>query len=80
MTFVDRIELLRKRNRDLIKRLKQQGEQLMRLHGRSPSGGTEREDREQHWRDPAEVPTLSGGQDGDPAESDLAKPALRPGG
>lgn len=80
MTFADRIELLRKRNRDLMKRLKQQGEQLMRLHGCSPSGGAEREDGEKDWRDPAEDPSVSGGQGGEPAESDLAKPARRPGG
>lgn len=80
MTFVDRIELLRKRNRDLIQRLKEQGEQLMRLHGCSPSDGAERKDEEKVWRNPAELPPVSGGQDEDPAESDLAKPALTPCG
>ncbi|XP_075881508.1 migration and invasion inhibitory protein isoform X2 [Nelusetta ayraudi] len=79
MTFVDRIEVLRRRNKYLLNRLKQRGEQLMRLQGCGPSGVVEPTVGEEEWRDPAEVPTVSGGQDGHPAEPDLAKPVLRPG-
>lgn len=80
MTFVERIEVLRKRNKYLLDLLKQQGEQLMRLHGCSPTDGAEPQDGEEEWREPAEVPTGSASQDPDTAETGGTKRVQKPAG
>lgn len=80
MTTLEHLDVLRKRNKDLLSRLKQRGEELMRLHGCSPSERMETEDGEEERRGPAEMMTVSDGQDGQCAREDLAKPVVRSAG
>lgn len=80
MTSLEHLDVLRKRNKDLLSRLKQRGEELMRLHGCSRSGRMETEDGEEERRDPAEMMTVSDGQGGHCDRQDLAKPVVRSAG
>lgn len=78
MNSLEHLDVLRKRNKDLLSRLKQRGEELMRLHGCSPRERMETEDgEEEERRDPAEMMTGSDRQDGQCAREDLAKPVAR---
>ncbi|CAJ1050525.1 migration and invasion-inhibitory protein [Xyrichtys novacula] len=83
MSSLDRLDALRKLNKDLLKQLKQQREKLERLSGYSQSRERERETGAEVRRDPGpevgrdpEVLTLTGGDPG-PARAALAKPTVR---
>lgn len=73
MEFVDRLEALRARNKDLSTRLKRLGVGLERLNGCSRG---EREDEAEARRDPAEIVTLTDGDRG-PARNALSKAIVR---
>lgn len=71
MSPVDRLDVLRHRNKDLLNRLKQQREELERLGGCSRSRKRGREDEAEDRREPAGV--LTGGHRG----AALARPTVR---
>lgn len=73
MEFVDRLEELRERNKDLLNRLKRLGADVERLNGCSQR---EREDEAEARRDPAEIVTLTDGDRG-PARIALSKAIVR---
>ncbi|XP_059185075.1 migration and invasion-inhibitory protein isoform X2 [Centropristis striata] len=76
MSSMDRLEVLRERNKELLKQLKQQREKLERLSGCNQSRKREREGGAEESTEPAEVLTLTGGDRG-PARAALAKPTVR---
>ncbi|XP_029287727.1 migration and invasion inhibitory protein [Cottoperca gobio] len=76
MSSMDRIYVLRDRNKDLLNQLKQQREKLERFSGCSQSRKREREDEAEQKRDPAEIRTLTDGDRGS-ARAALAKPTVR---
>ncbi|XP_038551815.1 migration and invasion-inhibitory protein [Micropterus salmoides] len=76
MSSTDRLDVLRERNKNLLKQLKQQREKLELLGGCSPSRKREREDEAEVGRDPAEIRTLTDGDRG-AAMAALAKPTVR---
>ncbi|XP_074530686.1 migration and invasion inhibitory protein [Halichoeres trimaculatus] len=76
MSFIDRLDALRKLNKDLLSQLKQQRENLERLSGLSPNRKREREDEAEERRDPAEVLTLGRGEQRT-ARAALTKPTVR---
>lgn len=73
MEFVDRLEVLRERNKDLLNHLTRLGAGLERLNGCSRR---EREDEAEARRDPAEIVTLTDGDRG-PARNALSKAIVR---
>lgn len=76
MSFLDRLDALRKLNKDLLNQLKQQRENLEGLSGFSPSRKREREDEAEERRDPSEVLTLTGGEERS-ARAALTRPTVR---
>ncbi|XP_070815968.1 uncharacterized protein miip isoform X2 [Chaetodon trifascialis] len=76
MSATDRLDVLRKRNKDLLNQLKQQREKVERLYGCGQSRKREREDEAEQKRDPADILILTDGDRG-PARAALAKPTVR---
>ncbi|XP_030584314.1 LOW QUALITY PROTEIN: migration and invasion inhibitory protein [Archocentrus centrarchus] len=73
---IDRLGLLREHNKQLLDQLRQHGEKLERLCGRSESRKREREDEAEERTPPKETVTVTGG-DREPARAALAKPSVK---
>ncbi len=73
---MDRLDVLRERNKDLLSQLRQHRLKLEHLCGYSHSRKREREDGAEEREDPAEILTLTDGDRG-LARAALAKPTVR---
>lgn len=76
MSSADRLEVLRERNKDLLKLLKQRREKLERPSGGGQSRKREREDGAEEGGEPAEIRVLTMG-DRKPARAALSRPTVR---
>lgn len=73
---MDRLEVLREHNKQLLDQLRQHGEKLERLCGCSESRKREREDGAEE-RGPLEETVWMTGEDRGPARAALAKPSVK---